>query len=486
MEYFSRFINAYIPMNRCNLRCGYCYIGQTTGYGNSREEKFLYSLDHMREALSQERMGGICMFNCCADGETMLWKPLPDFIETVLKLGHYATIVTNNTLTEPLREILKLPGELRDRLFFKCSLQYLECKRLNLLDAFFRNIDLIKRSGTSFTVELTANDESVPHIAEIKEICAKRLGALCHIIESRYQADFNDPRLTKLPLCKHLEAWGGFASPLFDYQQEGWGEHIDGFCCAGDYRISLNLSNGEVYQCDRMKQLPNLFENAEHFVRYHFAAVGANCPLAHCYARHYQSCLCDCFAETPPPPTYAEERDRVCTDGSHWLTPTIREVFSHRLSEFHAPYTEDKKYYIDLLMRKVYGNVDPTEHEKDKLAAILRSRVRGPVAIIGEDELCAWLLEIFAEAKIRVKFTVDLGLESDPNPQTFKNRLKRKMKYAYKRLRGNKTVGLYLFDRHPKTECVIVTDYVNFGKWCKTLGRGHGAHSVKSVLQLAD
>jgi hypothetical protein len=85
-----------------------------------------------------------------------------------------------------------------------------------------------------------------------------------------------------------------------------------------------------------------------------------------------------------------------------------------------------------------------------------------------------------------VKFTVDLGLESDPNPQTFKNRLKRKMKYAYKRLRGNKTVGLYLFDRHPKTECAIVTDYVSFDKWRKVFGEGHRAHAVKSVLQLVD
>jgi hypothetical protein len=436
----------------------------------------------MRLSLAPERLGGVCLFNLCAAGETTLFKELPELVKMLLELGHFVAIVTNATLTIPLRRILDEAANYKERLFIKCSLQYLEMMRLGIIDTFFDNIDMIKNSGTSFSVELTANDKTIPFIFEIKKICLERLGALCHIVESRFQADPADPRLTYLPLKEHCSAWESFDSPLFNYQQEGWGINIDSFCYAGEYRFSLNMCSGYTSQCDRFGPLVNVLEEKPQF-----SAVGRNCIQSHCFIRYVHSVLCNAFGEfetNPNMPTYADIRDRVCTDGSHWLTPTIRKAFSRRLSEFCKPYSEDKKYYIDLLMRKVHRSVDPTAKETEKLAEILRRYIHGSVAIIGNKELGVWLSTIFFEAKISVRFTIDTSCESDPNPQTFENRLKRKTKYWYKYLRGDKPVSLNVFDFHPKVNMFIATDYSNIGRYVKLFGCNNS--KLKSILELVD
>jgi hypothetical protein len=292
-----------------------------------------YSFDHMKRCLTIERFGGVCLFNLCASGETLLFSKLPEIVEMLLGLGHWVSIVTNLTIEKTLNKILQLPKELLQYTFFKCSFHYLELKRLNLLDIFFYNVELLKQKGIAFTVELTVNDETIPFIDEIKTVSMQRLGALPHVIESRNEGEEHLYRLTKLPVDEHQKIWGSFESPLFNYQQKNWDKQITNFCYAGDWRISLEINDGSVHQCDCIfvdTRLQNIFEidgggggipspqSAEivlcdtampritsrvlstpswNIPEYKFAAIGANCPLKHCFPAYYQSCLVNCFGE---------------------------------------------------------------------------------------------------------------------------------------------------------------------------------------------
>lgn len=136
----KKFIDTYIPFNKCNLKCSYCYITQSNLW-NLETPNIKYSPQYIRKALSKKRLGGTCLLNMCAAGETLLTDGLIDIVKELLQEGHYIWIITNNTITKKLDEICnKIEKELRFRLSFKCSFHYLELKRLNMLEVFVNNI----------------------------------------------------------------------------------------------------------------------------------------------------------------------------------------------------------------------------------------------------------------------------------------------------------------------------------------------------------
>ena len=477
IDYPIRFFNTNIPTNKCNLRCHYCYVGQTYSFNNEHLEMNLeYSFDHMKKSLSLSRLGGVCMFNLCASGETMLYKQLPEIVQMFLELGHYVSIVTNLTLSKPLKQILEIAEKYKDKLFIKCSFQYMELQKLNLIEKFFENVELLKNNGISFTVELTANDESIRYIDDIKQLCMLKLGALTHIIESRNEGEEHYRRLTQLPIDVHKRVWGGFDSPLFAYQQSKWDRKIETFCYAGEYRLSINMADGSVTQCDGGVHLENMFEHPDK--KYYFSAIGCNCFYKHCYASHYQSCLCNNFGDDNAP-TYAEERDRVCADGSHWLTPVMREVFSHRMSEWHEPYSEDKKLFIDVLMRYQYMQEFPTEEEAKKLVDILEQRFNGkPVGLVQAPE---WLVSLFIEAGLKLKFIIDDC--GDNPPLGAKQKLKARFRYIYRKIRRDKVVRMKLFDIFPDTE-IIICDYINYPRLSRIITERNSKLKITNVVDV--
>ena len=81
-------------------------------------------------------------------------------------------VVTNGTITARFKEFCSFPEEYRQRLFFKCSLHYIELKKHDQLNPYANNIRLIKDAGISFTVELTPDDSYIPYIPEIKKYLA--------------------------------------------------------------------------------------------------------------------------------------------------------------------------------------------------------------------------------------------------------------------------------------------------------------------------
>ena len=458
INYPIRFFNTNIPTNKCNLRCHYCYVGQTYSFNNENLDKELeYSFDHMRKCLSKSRLGGVCMFNLCAPGETMLYKQLPEIVQMFLELGHYVSIVTNLVVDKTLDRIVEIAGSNRDRLFVKCSFHYLELNRLGLVDVFVANVNKLKDASISFTVELTANDESIKHIPDIKQLCISRLGAFPHIVESRNERDENFPRLTQLLISEHQLAWQGLSSPLFNYQQKHYEKYIPDFCLAGDVSLCLDIASGIVSKCEGAKQLSNIYDNPDE--DYVFSGIGANCPTPHCFINYVHSALCGCFSDDAP--TYAEERDRVCADGSHWLTPVMREVFSHRMSEWHTPYSEDKKLFIDTLMRWNYRKISPTDDEKLRLADIFKGTLSDiKIGLVLAPPYLAELLKPFT------RFTIDR--EPEESSPSLKQKLKCLFRYLHKKLlRRRESLGF--FDNLPKTDMIIICDYEHYNKHSKRL-----------------
>ena len=329
----KRFIECFIPVTTCNLRCHYCYITQQRKFSASLPV-FEYTPEHIAKALSKERLGGTCFLNFCGGGETMLPPEITPIVRECLKEGHYAAIVTNGTVSQRINEILEFPKELLERLFFKFSFQYLELKRLNWLDKFCENIDKVRNAGCSFTVEITPSDELVPYIDEIKQLSMQKWGALPHITIARADNKPGTPILTNYSKEEYKKIWDSFDSPMFTFKLPLYNQKRREFCYAGVRSFCLDIKSGDIKQCYKGESLCNIYKNINEPLT--LRAVGYGCKEPHCYNAHGFLLLDDIthFSDL----TYADIRNRICTDGSEWLTPKVKEFFSSKLSETNEEY----------------------------------------------------------------------------------------------------------------------------------------------------
>lgn len=343
MDKIKRYIDCYIPTETCNLRCHYCYISQQKKF-NKKLASFSHSPETIRKALSKERLGGTCLLNMCAGGETLLSSEILPVVKELLMEGHYVMIVTNGTITKRFEEIATWPKELLKHLFFKFSFHFLEMKRLNWMDRFFSNVQMMKEAGASFTVEITPSDELIPYIDEVKTISMEKMGALPHITIARDDRTNGIDVLSKLPFNEYIKVWGQFDSALFDFKTTIFYKKRKEFCYAGDWTGYLNLDSGSLRQCYCGKTIDNIYHNLDQPL--HFEAMGCECSIAHCYNGHSWIALGDIPSITAP--TYAEERNRVCTDGTEWLKPEMKSFMSGRLYEQNKEYSavEKAKHYV--------------------------------------------------------------------------------------------------------------------------------------------
>lgn len=340
----KRFIDVHIPINKCNLRCHYCYVTQT-GDRDIESTPFSYSIETIKKALTVERLGGICHFNLCGLGETLIPKETFDITKALLENGHYVFIVTNCTLKNRLEQYFELPEELKKRLGFKCSFHYLELKKRNMLDGFFDNIDLIRKNNISFSLELTPSDELEPYINEIMKICLKRVGALCHVTIPRDMTKSDIVLLSKHSFKEFYKIWSVFESEMFEFKSSLWEQKRREFCYAGEWSGLLNVGNGLLNQCYGKGISQNILENPELPIKW--CPIGHNCSMPHCYNSHSLLGLGDIPSIKG---SYALERDRVDSrDGSHWLNKEMREFLNHRLGDYNDEYNTKKMKQVDLI-----------------------------------------------------------------------------------------------------------------------------------------
>ena len=368
MEKIKRFIDIQIPVTTCTLRCHYCYITQHRLFSAS-VPKLKYSAEQIGKALSKERLGGICHFNICGNGETLLPDEMTDIIRAILEQGHYVMIVNNGTVTRRFQEMMtQYPEELKKRLGFKFSFHFLELKKRNLMDLFFKNIDLVRNNGCSFSLELTPSDELIPYIGDVKEECINRLGALCHVTVARDENVEDFVILSKLSREEYIKIWGQFNSPLFDFKIKIFNEKRQEFCYTGLWGGILDLGTGILRACDRTFLAQNILDDPIKPIN--FRPIG-KCNKAHCHNGHAWLGL-GMIPELQTP-SYADMRDRIDDKGNHWLRPEMREFLSQKLADGNDLLDEKRK--VQIKRRAIVNNsVWNLRHRTAKIVSKFRNK----------------------------------------------------------------------------------------------------------------
>ena len=328
----KHFINCYVPTQICNFRCSYCYIGQKKDFDGQKFE-CIYPIETIKKSLSLERLGGICIFNLCAGGETLLQSEIIPIVKILLEMGHNVSIVTNGTITKSIDQLLEFPEDLLKMLYIKFSFHYFELTKRNCLEVFFSNVHKIQNSKASFSIDITPCDDLVEKIPVIKSIFENQMkGAMPHISVARDVTTKELRILTKMTREEYIKTWSVFDSAKFDYKIQEFQKPHKEYCCAGNKSFSLELTTGNCRICDgapnpKEMDFYNMYSNPEEAIS--FVEIGNNCPTAHCYNCHALLTL-----GTIPEiitPSYAEMLDRVDNDGKHWLKENIYELYSQRL-----------------------------------------------------------------------------------------------------------------------------------------------------------
>lgn len=331
----KRMINAGLTASACNFKCGYCYISHINEEQSTRIPKFRETPEIIGKALSRERLGGLCLFNLCANGETLLPKEIPAILYQILAQGHYVELVTNGTIEARFEEIYNFPSEFLSRLCFKFSFHYIELKKRKLLDVFVKHVKQAKEKGCSFTIEMVAADEFIPFIDEIKEFCIKNFGALCHLTVARDHAN-NLDLLTSLSRDEYINTWKTFDSQMFEFKMSVFGEKRKEYCYAGDWLLDIDIETGNTTQCYCSRYNQNIYDDIEKPLL--FLPIGKHCTLEHCYNAHALMTLG--MIPEYSSPTYFEMRNRVCLDGSSWFTPEMEQVYRTKLLENNVTYNQ--------------------------------------------------------------------------------------------------------------------------------------------------
>lgn len=343
MDKIKRFLDIYVPVTTCTLRCHYCYITQHRLFEGALPE-FKYSPSHVRQALSKTRLGGTCLINFCGGGETLLAPQMVEYVRELLEEGHYVMIVTNATVSKRFDEMALFPKKLLSHLFFKFSYHYMELKKRNLIEIFFKNVCKMRDAGASFTLEATPSDELIPYISEMQQAAIDHVGAVNHITVARDERVNGElPILTKMNREQYKKTWSVFKSEFFDYKMSIFGVKRKEFCYAGAWSLYINLGTGVATQCYCSYFSQNIFEDISKPIK--FKPVGNNCMQEHCYNGH--AFLVLGLIPELSTPTYGEIRNRVCADGSEWLKPEMKAFMSTKLYESNKQYSMLQKLCIN-------------------------------------------------------------------------------------------------------------------------------------------
>lgn len=230
---------------------------------------------------------------------------------------------------------------------------------MKLLDQYFDNVNLMKKSEASIVVEITPNDETEEYISEIKEICMEKLGALPQVTIARNDNDRRISHLSKHSFEDFVKIWSAFDSPMLDFKSTIFYKKRKEYCYAGDWSIYVNLVTGEYSQCYCGIRLGNVYENINQPLK--LIAMGKKCSLPHCYNGHAFITLGD-IPELDAI-TYAELRNRISGDGTEWLSKEMKEFIGTKLSESNSKYSSIQKISNEV---KRYGTAFNNRIKKRK------------------------------------------------------------------------------------------------------------------------
>jgi hypothetical protein len=124
---------------------------------------------------------------------------------------------------------------------------------------------------------------------------------------------------------------------------EIFGRKIKEFCYAGVRMIDVELETGWTTACYCGRFSQNIFENLEKPIE--FLPIG-KCKFPYCFNGHAMLTL-GCvphFTKT----TYAELRDRVRQDGTHWLHEPFRSFISQKLDDENPTMSKRQEFFNNL------------------------------------------------------------------------------------------------------------------------------------------
>lgn len=364
------FIGCSVPVYVCNFKCQYCYLGQCESSHKKEIVPFFADVDYITNIFMPEKLGGYCYFNFCASGETMMHPQVIEIVSKLSKQGHYVDIITNGTLEKKFDELIDiLDDEQKQHVFIKFSFHYHELKKRNMLSRYIDNVNKVRNANISYSIEITPHDSLVKDIQEIKELSMREFGALPHITVARDESTSDIEILSQYTREEYTKIWSQFDSEMFNFKMETFNIKRCEFCYAGLWSIQLDLETGDYYQCYDGDKLGNLRSN-ESIV---FKAIG-KCRKAHCFNSH--AFLTYGLIPELNCPTYAQMRDRVTTDGKHWVQEKALEFFSSKLQEEHTQLTEVEKNKImkrSLINQKINTIRIQTTQMSRKIVKVLKN-----------------------------------------------------------------------------------------------------------------
>lgn len=348
----------------CNFHCEYCYVWRKNEFTKGRTTS-AYSAKEIRCALSRNRMGGPCHMNACALGETLLSQDIVELTYELLEEGHYVSLVTNGTIVPKIDAMLRFPDEMLARLFFKLSFHYAELKRTNLYEVFWANVDKIKNSPCSYSIEITPCDSLIHHIDDIKTEFEERAGgAMPHITFTRDADKEGLDLLSDLSLEEYRDIWGCFDSDLFTLKSSLYKQKISQACYAGNWSYRINTVNGNLQSCYQQELKGTVFDDIDKPLP--IRTVKQNCNMDYCFNNHAFLAWGDVPEITCD--TYYKVRNRVEKDSKYWVKEPYAAAMKQKLYENNFEYIdrwpdyeklfqEDRKPALILFNSPDYGNL---------------------------------------------------------------------------------------------------------------------------------
>lgn len=347
------FIECALPTSICNLKCSYCWVDQSS-ISRDKLDSFDFSVEQMLQALSVKRFGGKCLFSLCAFGETLLQKNLVELVAGLLKNGHYVNLTTNGTISAKFIEILEACKSYISHLHFSFSFHYLELKRKNLINVFFNNIDLVRKAGASFLLQINLVDEYIPYIEDIKKLSIEKVGALPQVALTRDQRS-SMKIYSSLNNSEYYEIGQQFQSPLFDFTFKNFNVKRKEFCWAGCWSFVLDMKTGMLRQCYICDYAQNIFTNKD--VPIIRKPIGFGCN--NCYCVNSSHFLSLGVIPSIKSPTYACLRNRNTVFGQ-WMSGDFFNFTNSKLSENNKKALYAIRYFMSSLnirIRKIFKKI---------------------------------------------------------------------------------------------------------------------------------
>lgn len=450
----KKWIGLHLPTNTCNLSCSYCYVNKATNKLNKLE----LPLHKIKRAFAPERLGGCCFINICSNGETLMPENVLGVIQCLAEMGHYIMILSNGTLTDRFKALLCFPEELQKRIFIKFSFHYEELKRKKMLDIFFNNVNNVKKSDCSLSVEMMACDEWLGEADEIKRICLEKIGALPHVNIPRDERQYSLGVLSKYSLKNFIQIWKnkGFESEFFDFRAQTFGKHVDYFCYAGIRSIWINMKTGDMMQCYHTTNYKQDFFDLSQEIEW--LPVGNNCCEPWCYNSH--AFMTTGVLTTPEGVencSYFSVRNRHTQDGYNWVKPEMRKAFEEGVEQIELTDNEKKaanernalfprhKPNRDAIINRLLANWLAQKINHKRIGQYFYRNGYSSVAIYGYGELGQLLEKELKEAEIEVRYIID------------RNALQLQKKYSDKKI-------ITKDDRFEDVDVIVITPIIDFFK----------------------